>query len=410
MHSYVVAALLLVQASLPSLNESCSAKIASPVAITLADGREVLLNDRTITPSGTAQMILGPPAYIFPNTWKNGKVDSIFGVLRRGKGFSAIERPSSRAEYPQAISDNRGGWDVLYVENQSRNYKKWKVADSATIFYGHYDGDRWSRIQIVSSVSDVQIQPDFTSSLARVGDEIFWLLPFESRRGVASGNRQGVLVVRWSTVNKRSRLDTLFTSQSPGYVRLLSAETGKLSAFVTQDYYSDGSFKPNALFRAELAGEWGLWEKFQTNSVVGFFAPTILFRNGSYLVTWVESVSGAKDVEVRISEKRRDGEPRDLPSIIRTPAFHIPATVVTSRGRVIWLAISPGPQKALQVFVERTHGLQFAGSFHIPLETFTPVAVASTGNTILLTTAGRGAAIDRSLPHSFIYELTINCD
>jgi hypothetical protein len=106
-----------------------------------------------------------------------------FGLVVTADGrMTAVPSPvpGKRVNSVRATALGRDGWSVVFGESTARAGESLNDT-AAALWYGEYDGNRWSRLERLST-PDVTVIPSGASALTRMRGGLTWVVRAEGRR------------------------------------------------------------------------------------------------------------------------------------------------------------------------------------------------------------------------------------
>lgn len=169
-----------------------------------------------IVADGRGEVLLaGSPSYL----WRRAQDGGIYGVAADSVFGAVVARDGTARVVPspvdprlihgiRAVGHPDGGWDVVFAEVAPYTGDERPVV-AARLWYGAYDGVRWTALEELPTPQGARLDAVFTSSLVRRGDSLAWalrpLLQVYPRDVVVLQRRDG----RWTheTVPTRGAVD-----------------------------------------------------------------------------------------------------------------------------------------------------------------------------------------------------------
>jgi hypothetical protein len=366
---------------------ACIMEVGEPYRVRLDSIYRVLMNATSMAANGEDLLVVGTPFYAFPNN-PNSLIRLGIGFVRSSDGgHSMVENPVPHFQLRdvQAVAARQGGWHVVFAIG-SRSVLTY---DSAHIWYGHYDGASWTRVERIASVRQGNLIPRFAANLIETGGSIAFAYAFDlsfERNSNERGNQGAVMVLERDGAWVQ---DTLHTWERPRSIQLGTARDGHLIAYIAQGYFADRRSRGPSLFLAEYDGAWSeprLVLEAEPYHVMRLLKPTggeatpwLAFHRAmpgldveSTLLTWA---SIAEDGAVQwqpVGEVLRLGEP----------------AVAQARAGTVMLVRDGDSQERLRVYLGRPDGVHALGTFAAPLVAFNTFAAATADDRIFVFTGG----------------------
>ena len=231
----------------------CAVRELSRNPLLLDGNRELYIEPTVAMPSGKLILLAGRPNYLFspgsPDTERTVSKDSIFGVvLDERNRVQTVPAPINPALVASArgIALDAGGWGVAFAE-LTRPWDPPRPDTVARLWYGEFDGQRWSRLEELHGPSPGTYDLELGSELIARGDTLFLAAIVRSDsagRNVALFSRAGG---RWKA--------SLIRTRTAAYAELLHSDSLGLLVAVVQ---ADGSLREdtNSLLIYRHSAQW----------------------------------------------------------------------------------------------------------------------------------------------------------
>ena len=302
---------------------ACSVAVVSKRRIVLADGQILHIAVGSTARQDGAVLLTGTPTF----TWAAGAApgaspqtrDSLIGVLVTEAGeFRGVPNPipGRTVEYPKVAPAGGGAWHVVLLERLTTRDGHDQESDSAQLWYGRYDGRRWTGVAPVTRIHGSYMAGEYTSDLMVSTDGN---LAFAYALDAEIGAQPVVGVVLLRRERQRWVSDTLGRLIEPRYVRLLpSKAAGSWSVLFVAPFFEDGRFINASLLAAEWSGRWSRPAVIVRASDRSIINPRSFVLGRGVLVTWTRQ-AGRRDA---------DGAPRVEWAI--TPTTQPPSELVAA--------------------------------------------------------------------------------
>jgi hypothetical protein len=367
--------------------DACILDVGEPYRVRLDSVYRVLMNATSMAANGDDVLVVGTPFYAFPN-----KPDSLIrlgvGFVRSGDGSHSMVGnpvPHFQLRDVQAVAARQGGWHVVFAIGT----RSVLTYDSAHIWYGHYHGASWRRVERIASVRQGNLIPRFAANLVETGGSIAFAYPFDhsfERKSNDRGNQGAVLVRERHGVWVQ---DTLHTSQKLWSIQLGEGKDGRLIAYLALGYFADRRPWGPSLFLAEYDSAWSgprLILEAEPYRVMRLLKPTggeatpwLAFHRAmpgldveSTSLTWASIAEGGAVQWRPVGDVLRLGEP----------------AVVQARAGTVLLVRDGDSQERLRVYLARPDGVHALGTFDAPLVAFNTFAASTADDRIFVFTGG----------------------
>jgi hypothetical protein len=286
--------------------------------------------------------------------------------------------------YPRVASAGAAGWHVLFATVALRAMDRPGPLDSASLWYGRFDGRRWSDIQHVAVVADAFLQADLGSDLVAVDGLLSFAYSFDRsiRLGSDGPEDHGLVVLqrrggRWAA-------DTLTTWEAPTYVRLAARPLAEgLTVGIVQASFRDGRAQEPSFFLASYDSVWGSPREFAGDGKRSVTSPIMRYNGSSLFASWVSGAPNRTAIQVE-STTLVEGGPPTAPTVIATGrGVENFDAVALSPGRFLWLYRDGDSHTRAEVLLGDDDGVRSLGVVAIPLDNPRPRAVVTSGFRVL---------------------------
>jgi hypothetical protein len=171
--------------------EECAVREVSRARLVVEDGRELYVEPVAFAASGGEMLLVGTPNYLWKRQTPAGPVlavaaDSVFGAVIGQDGRARIV-PSpvdaKRVAGARALGRSDGGWDVVFAELAERNTSLGDQPVSARLWYGIFDGSKWSSLEQIPLPTGALARLANPSPIVRRLDTLFWVIRLQTRGG-----------------------------------------------------------------------------------------------------------------------------------------------------------------------------------------------------------------------------------
>ena len=305
---------------------ACSAAVISRRRMVLADGQVVHIAVGSTARQGGAVLLAGTPTF----TWAAGAApgaspqtrDSLIGVLVTEAGeFRGIPSPipGRTVEYPKVAAAGGGSWHAVILERLTTRDGHDQESDSAQLWYGRYDGRRWTEVSPVTRIHGSYMAGEYTSDLTASPDGN---LAFAYALDAEIGTRPVVGVVLLRRERQRWVSDTLGRLIEPRYVRLLpSKAAGSWTVLFVAPFFETGRLINASLLAAEWSGAWSRPAVIVRASERSIINPQSFALHRGVLVTWVRQAG-------RLDADRAPRVEWSIAPATRPPAESVPTTAI----------------------------------------------------------------------------------
>jgi hypothetical protein len=396
--------------SMEDAHRCCQVSSGAPERMMLADGSRLLIDPSSMVARGDSVLMLGSQLIVLGGP---GEVaaDGAIGVLRDPSGALSVvpsPRPHGTVHEPKAVPAEGGGWDVLFVTSETAS--QFGYFDSAGIWYAHFDGRTWDRVERVADAISARLAGPGTGNPVVSDNGLVFPYIFDRSRELrsnAEGN-QGVVMLRQR--NGGWAADTLPTWEAPGSIRL-SRMNGELRAIMTKSYFADQRPHGPALFTANYDDGWRTPRMVFDPS--GEYVADVVGQAGSEGadgLSWRVDSPDADGFRIEWGVVEGDSLSRRYP-VATGPFFGSrPTTVQWDDRRTVLLIRDGESQDRLDVYVASKDGVVNAGTVTIPLMNLITHSVPLADGRILVLTGGQDSTDGADPPFvSYLTELTVNC-
>jgi hypothetical protein len=394
----------------PAAPQACALDVVSSRPLVLSDGRAVHVATRAAAGSRGQILIAGTPV----TTWRADTVivsDTLVGVIIRDTSGVVIPVPNPLrdgrvATSPRVAPAREGGWHVVFIDSTHHGPgTSGSLIDSATVWYGRFDGARWNDLERVGLFRHTHLYVQYSPDLGVDGDQLRFAFTFDkvfATQSNAHGN-QGVIMLR----RDRGRwfADTLHTKLGGTYVRLAKRlRRDGWDVGVVQGYFDAGRVQPSSMFVTTYDSVW------HEPRLVAKGEPTPISRAGlsavgnSLLATWVRRTGG-------IVEWARvpDGvaQPVTFARLFEnTPDY---GTVVLDSATLLWHARIVGMRDSIRTVMYRGGRVTEFPRLAVKNESFNQHSVAMSPTDIAIFTSRLGRTPVEPTAQTLISRLTLSC-
>lgn len=305
--------------------DACAIRVAS-TPLVLDDGASVSIDPSALVTDGVRVLALGTPTIV----WPSGAGDSAMPPSEQ-RGIGALVEPTGRVrivpmppghddvQFPRAVPAGRGRFHVLFVTGKYGAPGSPIAFDTATIWYGLLEGERWTGVTPVGRARSAYLAPRMASPLVLIGGEPLMAYAFDRSHELQSNARgsQGLVLLSWH--DRRWRDDTLFTPDGPRGVGLVpDHDGGGVTAWFAQREVRDGRLQPASLYTAHHRSSWSAVTRRYTSeaghvntptAVEGMLPRTIAWRieagaaDSTDLVEWAHDEPGLQPLAHRTLDR-----------------------------------------------------------------------------------------------------------
>jgi len=375
---------------------ACSVAVVSRRRIVLADGQVLHIAVGSTARQGGAVLLAGSPTY----TWAAGAApgaspltrDSLIGVLVAENGeFRGVPNPipGRPIAYPKVAPAGGGAWHVVLLERLTIREGHDQESDSAQLWYGRYDGRRWTDVAPVTRIHGRYMAGEYTSDLvARIDGTLSFAYGLDAE--IAGRQIAGIVLQR----RERGRWvsDTLGNLIEPRYVRLLpSRSAGSWSVLFVAQFFENGRLINASLRAAEWSGRWSSPVVIVRASERSIINPRSFALARGTLVTWTRQASRADvdrvpRVEWAIAPATQPSESVAATAILGTNEY---TAISLGSDSVAWFARDGLTADRVRVAVFANDSLSDLGTLRIRNEVRL-AAVGLSGSRVALVTSDLG--------------------
>lgn len=269
---------------------ACSVVVAARSRIHLADSQVVHIAVGSTARQGSTVMLAGLPTY----TWspRDGvdspprTSDSLVAVLVSERGEAQgvpnplVGRPVSHVK---VTAGPAGTWHALFTERLANSSGHDQVTDSARLWYGRFNGRRWSDVGAIGVVHGSYTAGEYTSDLVAEGDELAFAVPIDAR--VESAPISAIVLAR--RVDRRWAFDTLTGLIEPRYARLMRGPRSRAwTVFFVAPFFDNQQLVNGSLHAATWDGRWSTPTVVVRASERGVIDPRVLPSRDGVVLTW----------------------------------------------------------------------------------------------------------------------------
>lgn len=378
-----------------SVDSTCAAANGRPERMLVDDGATTMTIDVSgVSQDGTQLMIVGSPVNVF--AVRSGKdrvalpVKPSIGAIRDVRGTWRLvpsPLPAQAVVYPRAASADSGGWNVLFV-TAGKPDQAGRQADSATIWYGRYDGQSWSKIEKVANAGHAALDRR-SSRLVAVRDSLAFA--FIIGRYEDESLPRGVVML----IRRRDHWmqDTLRTWDVPAGVQVETRSAASpLFVVIAQDYFKDHRVKPQSIFVVRYDSAWGEPKLLAGDSGWADATPTIQTSDKDrFLITWrrlrVPPLHGAQIQWAFVDDTGRIGSARTLADV---GGLATPDIARLNGSRFLVAAREGDSPRSMKLFLISDARMQDLGSVEVPNWSPSAVAIPESDTSAILLTGELG--------------------
>ena len=205
----------------------CRLRVVSQRRLRMPDGSTPYVASFSEAWRDGAGLFMGGPVFLFDSTAgfseEPATRDSLIGLLIDTSGIArpvATPLTGGYSLYPRVVDATDGGWDVILARSPTPESAATTAASPAELWFGHFDGLRWSAVDLVAVTRGASLRPEYSSRLVRnhLGDLAF-AYPF-----LWGAPTPGIVLLRRSA--GRWRADTLRTTERVDYVSVEPSRSG----------------------------------------------------------------------------------------------------------------------------------------------------------------------------------------
>ena len=389
-----------------SAASECSVVAEKSERIELPDGSRILFDPRTAEEWKGSVLFLASPVHVF-GPGRSATEPSV-GVLRRPDGLVELVPspvPDLLVGDLHAFTAREGGWHVVFVAGTERRLTMNPlVYETARIWYGHYDGETWSRVREVATARQARLAPLGASGAAETSEGPAFVYSFSDPSGRVGTNRQqGLVLLRQQ--REEWLADTLWTFEVPESLRV-SADSNIISVLSKHSYFAERRPQGPVLFAVTHDGSWR--------------DPVLLYDPAPETLS--EVLAGAAGgFLIRTTDPNTNQSRYGWGSVDRSEGLFdlgpsggigAPGIASLSDGRMVVLASEFPSRPGLRIWVASIEGVIDAGLATVPLLNLVTVAASLGGDTILVVTGGPDPRpeTDPDVPYSsYLTRLRVVC-
>ena len=312
----------------------CVVRETSRTPLTV-DGREMYIEPTVVLRSGPDILLAGRPNYLFDRgpltVARDFTVDSVFGAIIDRQGRTRlVPAPIAPAlvAFTRAIALPTGGWAMVFAELK-RPWNPPAVDTIARLWYGEFDGTRWSALEQLPEVPGRLMDLEYGSELVRHGDSLYIAARVISRAAnpgdmALFARHQG----RWSV--------SLVPTIAAAYGELLPSDSLGLAMIVVQADRSLGS-DVNSMFLYAKQPEWRILRKLVHGGSEPVYEPRLLSSPGGMVLSWFILDRGALPPTNRARAMIGLGDTRDGQIVELDPDINHVTPVVDFTRFPIWV-------------------------------------------------------------------------
>ena len=327
--------------------------------------------------------------------------DSIIGFVIDAKGVvSIVPRPPhvARVASPRVAAASDGSFHMLYVTTADDQNGILPPADTATIWYARYQGNRWSAPERVLETKGARLLTETASHLLERDSELSFLFPN------ASPGSRGLILLR----RRASRwiTDTLQTGQDPTTVSAVHASDGSLVAAFTMPGRAIDPTYTDVLFTARFRSSWS--SPVYTGGTTRPVGMTRLLRAGNTIVaTWIEWMWGDANTS-QLYWLRLGTDSIAMPVASGRATYPFEALALDDR-HPLWLVRGAHYGTTLAPLVATGSTVAPLGILDVPFENPKAYAIAVDDGRVLVLTMKQGKSPDEPMVASYATVLQFRC-
>ena len=333
----------------PAAN-TCTMRETSRTPLTIGD-RELYVEPTVVMPSGVEVLLAGRPNYLFEagplTTRRDFTADSVFGAIIDAQGRARLV-PSpidpARVASTRAIPLASGGWAMVFAE-LTRPADPQRRDTIARLWYGEYNGVRWTPLEQLPAIPGHRIDLFFGSELTPRGDSLYLAIRARSDTSpndvVLFARHRG----RWS----HSIVNTI----AAVYVELVSFDSLGLAMVVVQ---ADRSLPSDvsSMFLYAKAPSWRIIRKLVPGGSQPVFDPRLMTTPRGTVLSWYILDHDANPPVYRARAMLHLGETRDGPIVQLDSVVSRSAPIPGVAGIPLWVTdhIESSQQRTLRFLTE----------------------------------------------------------
>lgn len=401
----------------------CTPAIESTRPLALPDGSLVSVDANSAATDGHAILLAGPYLYMWRAELsgdRSGVPTTAVGVLRDSAGrVSLVPAPVARPFQFSALrvaASGTGAWHFLLLAGAQGGapVRAPGRVDSASIWYGLFDGRRWRQLVKIAPASSARLMPEFTSELVADHAGLAFAYAYDRSRLHDSNPSSAQGIVLLSSHGTKWKSDTLTTWDEPTSVQLVPDTAGRLLAVFSQAYFTNGRPRGPVLFSAVHDAVWRQPRRIWKPPSGYVAAPLRIARARDMhsapltLISWLTASAGGVDADtltwgvVRSDSIRRIG-----PSVGADPwdGVVVSPNIV---GGAIWLTRSDTAHNELRVIRVRDTTVKDIGRVKLPFDNRYLVGGSLADGNFFVATMGVHLARPQSAT-TYLTELTVRC-
>jgi hypothetical protein len=382
----------------------------------LSDGTTLTIDVSSMAHRRGEVLIAGTPTYLWPRGSARGgaPLDAplAFGVVRDVRGrYAVVPAPAvPGAKHPRVVSAGNDGWHAVFVTGSQGTPMNALAFMDAEIWYGRYDGRRWTDVSRIARVHAAELLPGRSSGLVATPSGIAFAYAFDrsAERGSRAAGNQGLVLLRRR--GSEWKADTLQTWEGPGDVQLATDTSGVIVAAYTQAYFEGGRPHGPDLFTARFDARWER-PRLAINVPSRYVAAPMLPRrvHAGSVIAWQSAQAGAEGAVLEWGVFGHDQVVRSRGHVAAGSIMDRPAMLQAGGASALWLLRDGKSQTSLRLIVARDTTLQDLGSIQVPLDNPTPHAAVLEDGTILIVTGGLGRSPSDPPASSYLTTAVVRC-
>jgi hypothetical protein len=399
-----------------ALRDTCTVNVSGPTQMVLEDGRTVSLDAESIGWHDGSLIVVGSHTHLFPRHATRDSLPvlegSTIGVARDARGrLRPVPNPLAgrHVVYPRVASDRTGGWHILFVTTTTAAMAHPGSLDTATVWYGRFDGRRWNRVERISSVADASLATDLSSELVASDGLLSFAFSFGQSNRSTEPAHQGLVLLqrrggRWIA-------DTLPTWDAPAYVRVAGGPKKRtLSIGVVQGYFEDGRAHASSLFFAQYDTVWHSLRRVAGDGRRPVTAPIIRVLGQTLVASWVTETMGRADSTALESLALVDGEPVSEPRVIARGAGAEDFEAISlDQQRILWLHRDGESRTQTKLLLGNAGRVRELGTIAAPLDNPRPRAIATSSSSVFVVTSKLGTTPAEQFATTYLTQLRLGC-
>ncbi|MBA3578467.1 MAG: hypothetical protein H0W42_00615 [Gemmatimonadaceae bacterium] len=315
------------------------------------------------------------------------------------------------AQHPRVATAGAGGWHVIFVTGTQEKYGL--DFPHADLWYGLFDGRTWREVTKIGSATSASLLPSMSSDLVATAQGLRFAYAFDlpmSPGPIKRGN-QGVVLLHRKASKWDS--DTLFTSEGPRSVQLVSNVDGSVTAMLTQDYFEEGRYWPPSLFIAQHTAGWNVPRLGLTELSPRYIKEphhATMIGSRETIISWHSATAGGGREDLDWGLFLASGDVRRMGHVAgvelagdRPPMYRLRA------GRILWLVREGQSRDQLRAFVGSSSGVQSVGVFKVPLDNSKLVGVSLPDDRVIFVSGRLGTLPTEAFGTSFLTTIAVRC-